>query len=285
MDKRFTGIMRRSAAVILCLLFLAASFWTGGTSAASSMSGPCGTVEEIHAAFPESYWKSLEALLAAHPNWRFKAFYEGVTFEECMADTAEMMIRRNLVEGKNESYPGGYYYPTSWYSTDIEGAYNWAGNEFYGFDNGNMFQASEEAVRYCMDPRNWFTEEQIFQFLDSTIPFDPSVSEQIVEYIFSTIGVDMWVAPAEETGLFTYEPAEDTKVAGAYETNTAAGSQTETANESSSSSEAPVSSTEVQTESQAASSEAPGSSNESSEAPGSSSESSEASSGSSAVSS
>ncbi|MBQ6036481.1 MAG: cadherin-like beta sandwich domain-containing protein [Lachnospiraceae bacterium] len=194
-------ILIRFAAVILCLLLLSASLASGGVLAASSMSEPCTTVDEIHEAFPESYWTGLDALIEAHPNWQFTAFYEGVTFEECMTQDAEMRLSRNLIAGLNSS--GAYRYPTSWYETDITGSYNWAGNAYYGFDNGNMYQASEAAVRYCMDPRNWLTEEQIFQFLDSTTPFDESVGEGIVDYIFRSIGVPQWVAPAEETELFT----------------------------------------------------------------------------------
>ncbi|MBP5225313.1 MAG: cadherin-like beta sandwich domain-containing protein, partial [Lachnospiraceae bacterium] len=210
MEKRFPTILYGMAAVFLCLLVLTASLITGGVSAASSMSEACTTQDEIHEAFPEAYWEGLDALLKAHPAWQFVAFYEGVTFEECMDEEAEMKLSRNLAAGLSESGPGGYYYPTSWYSTELTGAYNWAGNAYYGFDNGNMFQASEEAVRYCMDPRNWLTEEQIFQFLDSTVPFAPEVSGEIVQYIFETIGVDMWVAPAEETGLFTEGPDGET---------------------------------------------------------------------------
>ena len=203
MKKCFPTISYGMAAVFLCLLILGTSLASGGVAAESSMSEACTSIEEIHESFPEAYWEGLDALIEAHPEWRFVAFYEGVTFEECLDEEAEMKLSRNLAAGLSENGPGGYYYPTSWYSTELTGSYNWAGNAYYGFDNGNMFQASEEAVRYCMDPRNWFTEEQIFQFLDSTVPFAPEVSEQIVQYIFETIGVAMWVSPAEETGLFT----------------------------------------------------------------------------------
>ncbi|MBR6321488.1 MAG: cadherin-like beta sandwich domain-containing protein [Lachnospiraceae bacterium] len=172
----------------------------------SSYSGKAGTVEKIHEYFPESYWEGLEALLAEHPKWRFKAFYTGLTWNELFdgsftlyspAGESEMTLRRNLLQWiRDKDSP--YYNKTSWLSTSIEGAYNWSKSEWEILSAPDWVQASEEAVRYCMDPRNWLDERQIFQFEDMTA-YMATVRE--VEKVFENVSSDFWVQDAEDTGI------------------------------------------------------------------------------------
>lgn len=48
-------------------------------------------------------------------------------------------------------------------STDSQ-AYNWETNKWYGFDGASWVSASPEYIAYCIDPRNFLNENQIFQF-------------------------------------------------------------------------------------------------------------------------
>ena len=43
-------------------------------------------------------------------------------------------------------------------------AYNWETNKWYGFDGASWVSASPEYIAYCIDPRNFLNENQIFQF-------------------------------------------------------------------------------------------------------------------------
>lgn len=151
--------------------------------AASSKSQPLSTTEEIHAAFPETYWAGLDALKEQYPEWKFVAFYTGLQWEELFSENAEAYPSRNLAYG----YSGGQlYFPTSWYSTDISGAYNWAANDWTKYDNGSWLQASKEAIAYCMDPRNFLDDVQIFQFLDTASALDPAVAERAINTILKS---------------------------------------------------------------------------------------------------
>ncbi len=188
-----------------------------------------GTKKGIHDIFPESYWSGLDALLKAHPNWKFQAFYTSLDWEECfdwsfrLYDTngeSEMYYGRNLLEGISEYASGSdetvFVHPSSWYSTESHqhyssdyskrestSAFNWADNSWVVISAPNWVQASEGAVRYCMDPRNFFTEEQIFQFEDVVLQDAAgNASLKEVEAVFNNVaGSDFWVQSAEDTGI------------------------------------------------------------------------------------
>ena len=150
----------------------------------------------IHDIFPESYWAGLDALQAEHPNWQFVAFETGLSWEDCFApsDKAyehEMELARNLIPSSG--------YPTSWYSTEVEGAYSWTQNSWNVLSAPNWVQASQEAVAYCMDPRNFFTEEQIFQFEQQT--YNEFQTAEGVEAILSSVG-SYWMRSGEESDLY-----------------------------------------------------------------------------------
>lgn len=151
--------------------------------AASSKSPPLSTTEEIHAAFPESYWEGLDALKVKYPEWKFVAFNTGLTWDEVFASDAEAYPSRNLAYGYVN---GTLYFPTSWYATDIPGSYNWAANDWTKYDNGSWLQASKEAIAYCMDPRNFLDEVQVFQFMDTAAALDPVAAEKAVQTILKS---------------------------------------------------------------------------------------------------
>ena len=92
------------------------------------------------------YKESIEKLIAAHPNWNFKFLYTGLKFNEAVY--GEYSIHSaNLVPTSSGSewicsVCGTKSYDTGWYG------------------------ASDKAIAYYMDPRNFLNESNIFQFLD-----------------------------------------------------------------------------------------------------------------------
>ncbi|NLP16448.1 MAG: SH3 domain-containing protein [Clostridiales bacterium] len=102
--------------------------------------------------FPESYKDSLRKLHQLHPNWVFEAYHTGLDWN-------------TVIEA--ESIPGKNTIPNSksveWLSFD-KGAYDWKTDTFVIYDGSYWVTASRAAIEYYMDPRNFLTEEGIFQF-------------------------------------------------------------------------------------------------------------------------
>lgn len=103
--------------------------------------------------FPESYWSGLKVLHAMYPEWVFQADHTGYDWD--YAVDQESVIGKSLVQTSSKS---------SWKSTDPK-AYNWDTGVWTVFDSGGWVAASREIVAYYMDPRNFLTQNSIFQFL------------------------------------------------------------------------------------------------------------------------
>ena len=103
--------------------------------------------------FPESYWDGLKLLHAMYPEWVFRADHNG--FDWDYAVDQESKIGNSLVQSTSKS---------SWKSTDPK-AYNWDTGVWTVFDSGGWVAASREIVAYYMDPRNFLSQNSIFQFL------------------------------------------------------------------------------------------------------------------------
>lgn len=104
------------------------------------------------AGFPESYLAPLLALHQKYPNWQFVPVQTGIDWNTAVEN--ESVVGRNLIQSSvNDARK----------STD-SAAYNWATNSWYGFDGAGWVSASPEYIAYCMDPRNFLNETQIFQF-------------------------------------------------------------------------------------------------------------------------
>lgn len=88
--------------------------------------------------FPESYRAALNALKAAHPNWTFVKMNTGLNWSDVVYN--EMQGGRSLIPSSFPAYMQNGLYSKSW-------AY-----------------ATKEALEYYLDPRNWLTEDYIFQF-------------------------------------------------------------------------------------------------------------------------
>lgn len=103
------------------------------------------------AGFPESYIKPLVQLHQQHPSWIFKPLQTGYDWEYAVSQErtphSQQLIYKNVEENMlckcSKCYKDGKYVM---------------------HENGTMPAASEYAVKYYMDPRNWMTERYMFQF-------------------------------------------------------------------------------------------------------------------------
>ena len=105
--------------------------------------------------FPKSYNKCLKQLKKAHPKWVFKPLDTGLTWKEA---TKRMTASRST----NTVYKT-FAYPFRSVSKDC---YNYLTHTYYPKDGNDFYSASNYAVYYFMDPRNWLDDSHIFMFED-----------------------------------------------------------------------------------------------------------------------
>ena len=104
---------------------------------------PINMLESLDESKYPGYKERISALMNAHPNWNFEFLYTGIKFSDAVA--GEYQVRkRNLVptEYGGEWISGTTLYDTGWYG------------------------ASEKAIAYYMDPRNFLNDTDVFQFQD-----------------------------------------------------------------------------------------------------------------------
>ena len=121
--------------------------------------------------FPESYKEQLRVLHAQYPNWIFEAQHTNLTWDEVI--TAESALGKNLVHNSRIS---------SWKSTQ-NGAYDWEAGEgeWIELDSGGWVMASKEMIEYCMDPRNFLDNTNIFQFIKQSYNVNSMNSTQLAQ--------------------------------------------------------------------------------------------------------
>lgn len=96
--------------------------------------------EMSSAGFPSSYWPGLCALKTAHPTWKFSALQTGLDWATVV--DKESSCEKNLIQTSNPDY----------IDTSCKSGYS------------SWKAPSQKAVAYYMDPRNFFSEQYIFQF-------------------------------------------------------------------------------------------------------------------------
>lgn len=92
-------------------------------------------------AFPADYQSALNALHQAHPNWVFKPVYVGDTFDYAVGQQMAVASRALVSTYYNECF-----------RSMLDRDYNWQTNTWKQWEPG-WAGASEETVRYYMDPR------------------------------------------------------------------------------------------------------------------------------------
>lgn len=96
----------------------------------------------------------LQSLQTEHPNWKFKILYTDITWADAIANeyVGHGASPRNLVPANNSNYD------QEWICKACG-----AGKVY---DNGNWYCASESAIAYMMDARNFLNSADIFQLLE-----------------------------------------------------------------------------------------------------------------------
>ena len=151
MDRKRILVKITSLAVSLLIL---ASFAIPVIVQASSLTDSAEkivleTVEDIEKYIDENkypgYKERLIELKEANPNWKFTIYYTGLDWKTVLYNETKGLHSRSLVQGK-----------------DGEWLCDVCGTKVY--DAGGWMCASEEAVAYLMDTRNYLNEKYIFQF-------------------------------------------------------------------------------------------------------------------------
>ncbi len=97
------------------------------------------------------YSERIDVLSSAHPNWKFVVMETGLDWNDVIANeyTGHFDTPNNLIQGKSGAWICSI-----------------CGNRLY--DTGEWMCASESAIRYYMDPRNWLVDSPyLFQFLQT----------------------------------------------------------------------------------------------------------------------
>lgn len=110
------------------------------------------------AAFPAEYQTLLQELHAAHPNWVFVAVDTGLDWNTVV----EMESRSGLASAACYSLLPSF--AGRLLLSKAETDYNAASGTYIVKDGTEWVSASKAAVAYYMDPRNFLTEENMFQF-------------------------------------------------------------------------------------------------------------------------
>lgn len=113
--------------------------------------------------FPESYRVYLRELHAKYPLWEFKAYHTGLDWNQVIAN--ESVVGKNLIPNTKS---------VEWKSV-AGGAYSWKTDSFIVFDGSTWVTASENAIKYYMDPRNFLGENTIFQY--EVLTYNPSYQD------------------------------------------------------------------------------------------------------------
>ena len=135
--------------------------------------------EDEIADFPESYKPYLRELHEKYPEWSFVPMNTGLTWQEVVKGeiskpTSNKNDKKSLIAAGNVT--SDIFKSTSSYD------YNASTGVFKQWDGG-FVAASNLAVSYFMDPRNFLTEENIFQF--ELLAFDERHTIEAIETVLS----------------------------------------------------------------------------------------------------
>lgn len=157
-------------------LFILASFIIPVIAQASSLTDLAQkkvlkTLEDIEKYIDESkypgYKEKLMALKKSNPNWTFTIYYTGLDWKTVLYNETKGLHSRSLVQDK-----------TGEWLCEV------CGTKVY--DLGGWMCASEKAVAYLMDVRNYLSEQYIFQFEELSYSPDTYTIEGIEKVLNGT---------------------------------------------------------------------------------------------------
>ena len=141
-------MFKKISSLILCLLITASVF-------SMPFNAQAKTYKEqlLEAGFPESYVSDLEALHNKYPNWVFEVFKTGLDWQTAVNGERSRLSKQLVQMSSSKGDP--YYCQCADCKTE---------NGYVKQEGNSWVSASEQAVKYYMDPRNWLNEKYIFQF-------------------------------------------------------------------------------------------------------------------------
>ena len=147
------SVLLKTISLIICILILLTVFIPVLVSASSLTDSAkktiLNTVKDIEMHIEEEkypgYKERLKVLKEANPNWKFTLYYTGLDWNNVIYNETKGLHSRSLVQGKTGEW-----------------LCNLCGTKVY--DLGGWMCASEKAVGYLMDARNYLTQKYIFQF-------------------------------------------------------------------------------------------------------------------------
>lgn len=110
-------------------------------------------IEEIDTLKYPGIKEVITSLKATHPNWNFKILYTGLDWYEVIQSqyVGHGEAPSNLLPANSSTYNNDWICSICGTTT---------------YDTGEWNCASEQAIKYMMDPRNFLDESNIFQFLE-----------------------------------------------------------------------------------------------------------------------
>ena len=132
--------------VLIAGLLISVSFFCNGTVEAGAAS-----FEDSLKTFPKAYHSGLKALHSKYPHWKFEPMNTGLKWTDVLAGEA----------GHGTSVIGST--ANVLLKSQASGDYNPDKDTYVQRDSGYV-SASESAVAYYMDPRNFLDEKYVFQF-------------------------------------------------------------------------------------------------------------------------
>jgi len=115
--------------------------------------------------FPESYKVYLRKLHKLYPSWKFKAYKTGINFNTAVKNEAK--------KGRSLIYDSGLNIA---YKSMESFSYDPATDKFKAYDGSKWVNASKEVIKYYMDPRNFLSKNDIYQF--ENLSYNKNVQKQ-----------------------------------------------------------------------------------------------------------
>ena len=115
-------------------------------------------------AFPADYQAKLNEIAKVHPNWKFQAYYTGISWNTLIEKERDESVHRNRIINTSQS---------SW-------------KHDCNFEENGYACASDEIVAYYLDPRNFLNEKNIFQFVESSYNYSTQTLEEIQKSVKGT---------------------------------------------------------------------------------------------------
>ena len=185
--------------VITCVPYTVAYAGTNNTSSninAASMSDSEFRSYLVNQGFPESYITPLMSLHRDHPSWVFQAAKTGLNFESVITKESQPGI--NVVASS---------LPVS-YRSKASGCYDPSTGLYISYDSGGWYTATPEVIRYYMDPRNFFDDYGIFQFMTHSFDSTTQTKQGLVNMVSTTFLRNAYPKVSGETTTFaTYSDA------------------------------------------------------------------------------